>query len=228
LESGLLEQLERKLESLGVIIENVPEKVKCNIMENFSINGAIPLSYHDMERFIDTAIQKLSQQINSSSLELRAELENRRSSTVIEVADETSSNPFTTFNWGGAMGHLVPEGFIFPNTNARTMWSLWFHGDRSRKIHPYRLLIANHHQKDIQQKSTLTRTSNVMRALMEIARRHGHTTSSITALDPDKSNKLFAMIYAELVSELYDTPPNRPFEITCDSLGNRMYKRKRL
>jgi hypothetical protein len=235
LESGLSETIQQKLDSLGTIIQEVPEQVKCNIMQNFSINGAIPLSYHDMERFLDAAIQKLSQQINISHSQMRAELENRRSGegNILEnvVGEQASNSPFTTFCWGGKMGRLVPQDFIFPNTTARTLWSLWFYGDKSRKIHPYRMLVTHGHHEDIsrkQERVSLTKSSNVMTALTEIARRKGHSSSSISAMDPDRSNDLFDVAYAEFIAELYGTLPNRPLEITCDTLCNKMYKRARL
>lgn len=47
-----------------------------------------------------------------------------------------SNNSWT---WGGRI-HMVPEDFRFSICNLRTIWDLWWGGDRVKRIGPYRFL----------------------------------------------------------------------------------------
>ena len=91
------------------------------------------------------------------------------------------------------------------------------------------MLVSNRHRDDIQenQKCSLTKASNVMSALLSIANTKGYSKSALLNMSNEESNKVFDEVYLDFVHELYDSMPNRPFETTCDSLGNRMYKRAR-
>ncbi|KAF0697162.1 Aste57867_12156 [Aphanomyces stellatus] len=44
------------------------------------------------------------------------------------------------FKWSDGTTHAAPEDWVFPITTCRVLWELWYHGDMTTKIGPYRLL----------------------------------------------------------------------------------------
>ena len=49
---------------------------------------------------------------------------------------------YETFTWSnGQRWMCVPEGFVFPCHDAKTMWDLWHFGDATRRIRPYKKLM---------------------------------------------------------------------------------------
>jgi hypothetical protein len=67
---------------------------------------------------------------------LEAGVAGTASSSASESASSTASQ-YTYFQWGGRF-RTVPEGFALPSVDVRTSWRLWFEGDPTRQILPFR------------------------------------------------------------------------------------------
>jgi hypothetical protein len=149
---------------------------------------------------------------------------NNQESTV----EQTSRNPFQYFTWGEKMARIVPQDFRFPNLSAYAMWNLWYHGDRSQKIHPLKLIRKNKHYDDIK-KSCKPKLSRAISILDELQRLSRKSDVDISSMSIEESNALFNTAFEQFTINLYGKKqvPVRVSETTCDTLANRFCKSKK-
>lgn len=94
-------------------------------MNNFIINNVHPVRIEDIQRVVDEALRRHAGSRNPP------------------IADQPTTqqipqnNIFRTWMWGGKI-RIVPEDFIFPSTDVKTVWRLWYYGNADLSIHPYR------------------------------------------------------------------------------------------
>ena len=126
--------------------------------------------------------------------------------------------------WPGGDGifHKVPNGFRWPSDSAFALWDLWFNGNPSLKICPYRFIESS---KDLQPgrcRVNRARTQKVITRLIDIA-----VDSALIAYPSDitaaNSTEIFDCTYPELIQELYGPSKQRSIDVNMYTLANRMY-----
>lgn len=95
-------------------LDGLPEALKQNMLQNFNINGTVPITHlqvvemvEKLQSSIQTTIQSvlLQNQNNLTNIAMPADT----SRTVLE----TTSSPYVTWTWGSRI-HSIPESFRFP------------------------------------------------------------------------------------------------------------------
>jgi hypothetical protein len=132
---GALKQTQDRVEHL---VMELPDRLEEKLAANMSINGAIPVTR-----------DQFNESMRNIKDVIRTEFINFMGASNSAVSVQSQSNSINSneqarlgewYFWGGR-GHPVPEGFIFPrNCGLHTLWNLWYGGDRSRKIAPYRYI----------------------------------------------------------------------------------------
>jgi hypothetical protein len=123
----------------------------------------------------------------------------------------------------------VPEYFVFPTTDVKTMWNLWHYGNLSERIRPYKLLNTDGHRADLKekkQKVNLYRANVVMSKLLQIAVNLNllGENDSIESLPRERADEIYYKSYDMMIMELYDEHPLRMNEINYNTIANRLCK----
>jgi hypothetical protein len=213
--------------------EMLPQILTNTMVNKFSINGATPVTMDDMDRIMNTMIEKITAKLSPS----------RHLSTDIgAAADPESLNGCTQFQfwmWGTdgkeMKLHMVPKGWKLPTMNIKDIWNMWWYGHYQDKIQPYRFLkwydLINNAQV-----TQLSKTKRVMNAIEEIARDRQYIEAgkSILDLQGEANNQLFDAAFTDLLEllkpgstkEEHNRFGDSSVGTVCNLIG-RLRKRKR-
>ena len=109
-------------------VERQPLKVKSMLMENFQIDGVVPLNVGDIERIIAERDRRLFARFD--------EIQQIASNPVHQiVAPEVPVRNFVAFHRGGRM-RMIPENFEFP----KFVHIVALRQNTDLKIQPYKML----------------------------------------------------------------------------------------
>jgi hypothetical protein len=104
-------------------IEELPEALKRSIMENFVVNGTVPITRHDVEAIVNHIVNNSTSQLIAAFQALAQSTQTAQSGSVHgSVGGGMAQNgslegdtgrKYASFVWNGRF-HPVPEGFEFP------------------------------------------------------------------------------------------------------------------
>ena len=108
-----------------------------------------------------------------------------------------------SWTWGERI-HMVPQDFRFPykNVHAKTLWNLWWSGNPSIHVGPYRKLqpFDLFHKAD---RNYLSKAKNVMAVLIHLAERLGVATEKeLRHLEDNNRDKVFEKAFSRLTEIL--------------------------
>eukprot|EP00602_Paraphysomonas_sp_CaronLab_P013122 CAMPEP_0185042226 /NCGR_PEP_ID=MMETSP1103-20130426/42225_1 /TAXON_ID=36769 /ORGANISM="Paraphysomonas bandaiensis, Strain Caron Lab Isolate" /LENGTH=523 /DNA_ID=CAMNT_0027582255 /DNA_START=1070 /DNA_END=2638 /DNA_ORIENTATION=+ len=178
--------------------DEMPSKISDNLLNNFEINGAIPLT----TSFIGDAISKLRVELVN---DLGGGHRGREAPFQSSEASRQQGPDIDgmTYPWGGGI-HPVPEGFRFPVGNVRTLWDLWWDGQQAQGIGPYKYIkgVDLVNRKD---KCNLTKFSKIMEALTATASTLGliGPTRRISGMTVSERDDLFGKSYTKLCMDMH-------------------------
>lgn len=122
---------------------------------------------------------------------------------------------------------MVPFGFQWPSgLTVNTLWNLWFFGDSSRSIGPFRHIDPKHDLTEKHSKVRRTRCAGVMTKLVKIAI-HEQKMTHCRDVVVYNSQDIFLHAFQKLVTVLYETP-RRPEDLVIDTVYERLRKKKLL
>ena len=109
----------------------------------------------------------------------------------------------------------MPEDFQFPKCNVRTLWDLWWGGDLSRRISPYRFIKTTDISR--QQVGYMSKSKAVMEIIMKKLP-YNIRIDSLSIKDRDKAfsdgfQVICAVIYPTLSKEELDE--RRVGDVSC-------------
>jgi hypothetical protein len=147
-----LKAMEEKVEKMQQIVttaitalgENLPEAVAVKVHEmlraSFVINGQIQPTLSDLDNRFSAQMQMIRALI-VSELE-RTSVKAAPGQPPPERNHEQQQSWWRQFDWGdGQIMHFVPLGWSFPRgITVKKLWDLWYFGDQSTGIRPYRLI----------------------------------------------------------------------------------------
>ena len=227
-------------ETISAITE-LPQLLKASLMENFTIEGVVPMTMSDISRLLadntTALVSNLTALIDARFNDARLEPENHAAQANINVVEAIERRNELYF-WGGKY-HMVPEGFIFPSTDVKTMWDLWYFGHANyngtgQKIRPYKCFTGNGFLSDLnkQEKASCCKVGLVIKKLTELAIENGHAeATSVSTMTRLQSDAAFSSAFPKLIQFLYNAPPIRAADTVCSTVGNLLYvksKRQRL
>lgn len=212
--------------SIMLETQNAPGKVATTILNQFSVNGAIPITADQVNSMLQMNSNQIVSRIREelvSMVEPNTDLNNNRQgndnnnneSLYIgpEVADQTLDEViqswYKSWNWGGRMHVPINKDFKMPRGNNLMMWNLWLFGDKSRGIRPFRLIKSMFF--NIRNERTMfSKGGKVAKTLIDIAIKHnimpGATVKDIHSINPTDSGTIFQRCFEkllELLSEGY-------------------------
>lgn len=113
------------------VAAEIPSNVTQEILNNFRIDGALPITQEQMEKYFQSHSEMLIREFRATN------------SRVVEAPVQSSpqvigEDTFPVYSWGGKL-HFIPENYTFPNCTTKALWNHWFFGTTSpKKIRPFR------------------------------------------------------------------------------------------
>ncbi|RHY87721.1 hypothetical protein DYB35_002374 [Aphanomyces astaci] len=168
----------------------------------------------------------------------------RRSATSKPAPPSSSSQRLSSkaphFAWTDGSLHRAPEDWVFPITNCRSLWELWYVGDHAHGIGPYRTLTKDdikHHYV----LKTRGKAAAVVQKVIDTAVDHGIVASAdhIPALPKDECLAVFEQAFGVLMGNTSTTSTTSVDKSTllphnaCNNMFTKVYtmlvnqKRKR-
>ncbi|KAH9157947.1 hypothetical protein AeRB84_000266 [Aphanomyces euteiches] len=226
LESSLKIESEKLLRSIK---DDIPILVAQEIRKSLVVEGAVPFSLRDMDGLRSELFACIDARLTHFT----------NSQNPVQTATSESNEPdnleWKAWCWNdGLIAHCVPENWEFPVLlTVKSMWNLWFYGNKTSGIRPYRCITKRDlsHQYHMRH----TRTSIVMKSLIDIAVERSlisdgpkRAANAISDLSIAMSDKLFEAAYSVLINRLYPSSnPSREEHLTCGTIYNRLVKFKR-
>ena len=234
-QSQQMEDLKRsffsKMEDMVEIMGSLPQALHKELLDHFTVEGVAPLNMRDVEAVIARnnreLLDKMREIFGQCSATGPTNTEEAKEEQCV-VHDET----FESFTWGGRFGRIVPEDFLFPHGDVKTIWDLWYFGNTRLKVRPYRELLK--HKGDLKDKGSKERFSkaaNIMKRMEDMCFKHGlipEEHASIADMDVIAADEVFETVLPLVVSDLYGEgkKPNckRLHEVKITTLANKAYK----
>ena len=112
---GLQEDIGLIKESIVAKLEQLPEALKQAMLQNFQIEGTVPITRHAMQEMMRLSISDLKTTIETSlqSIAQRGALQPLVTGVIENRAQAPEGFQYSQWNWGGR-NHPVPQGFEIP------------------------------------------------------------------------------------------------------------------
>ena len=229
---------------------DIPNAVKDSILNNFQMNGVVPLNMNDLQRVIaqhhgsimseiNSIVQQLNNNNNRGIANNDVTINHQHNEIIEDELEAVNLIGCTYFVWGGKMGRLVPQNYQFPQSiDVKTLWDLWHYGvtiDANHSTYPLKRLQLKRHIEDVnrlENKTNITRASKLMSELHKIAEELQliEANKNITTLNRTQSDNIFNASYEKLLRNLYPPPskgPKRKYETVYSTIVNKIYKPSR-
>lgn len=210
------------------VVKEQPEQIKSLLLNNFQINGAVPLTESSLKSLLDIFLAERDNRLLASM----SSIVNRASSsleTVGQYGHETAqaiTTSFLTYEWGGR-SRMVPESFQFPVGTVKTTFELWYFGSKHLRIRPYNNFAkCLDDLKTRQNKARFYKARMVISALEQFIQQN-HPVDDITKLDSKVLTEAFDQAYLQLLQHCHNdqsTPHKRPNDVAVGIFYDRMIK----
>jgi hypothetical protein len=203
-------KVDQKIDDMKVALmsklEALPDELKNTMLENFQINGVVPITHNQvvamMSELQQTLLNAIQQQSQSAQQQQQAAGE----------ASDTSGGMlggggFRQWTWKGRF-HPVPQDFNFPTDNMSNLWHLWWNGRPIDRIAPYRKL----EPYDLDNKNIRNRFIKARRVMDFIILHSGTSAANISVSSSvqkvqylqDAYTNIFTIWYGELSESRLD------------------------
>ena len=214
--AGVKRSLDTMKEGLSTVADNTAKKVKEMMLEEFTVNGAVPISRSDVEAMF----AELTSSVKSMVTDLTSTITQSSGHTTQVTIEPTVrrysggdllNNGYRMWTWNG-MFHVVPYHFKLPTSvTLHSMFSLWLLGNPAEQIGPYRnirpadLLVVGEEdgiKKTKNMRSNLSKCKYVMEKFIDVS---GKTTEELMKKDLPASefNRAFTTAFDFYLSVLY-------------------------
>jgi len=176
-------KVDNKLENMKIglmaRLDMLPVELKNIMVENFQINGVLPITHGQVVTMISNLEQTI---LNAMQQQSQMIVQQQHQQLTVQVANSSEANSgYRTWSWNGRF-HPVPQDFNFPSDNLTNIWNLWWDGRPIERIAPYRKL----QPYDLDKKSMRTRfikARQVMEFITKNSEKSAHEISSATAAE---------------------------------------------
>jgi hypothetical protein len=112
--SGVLVRLKDMRLEIVSKLEQLPEALKQSMLENFQVEGTVPITRHEMQEMMRSSIGELQRTIENSLNSIASRSIPTATYVNAPIAGHVNNVAhYTTWNWKGRL-HPVPEDFEFP------------------------------------------------------------------------------------------------------------------
>ncbi|KAI2500775.1 hypothetical protein MHU86_13699 [Fragilaria crotonensis] len=202
-------------------IANVPGKMCDRLLQQFEVNGALPMTFANVQAMLTTMQEQLVRQLRDS-----AGVKQLAAPAVTPSATGRAAQWLTWYHPGRGKFFKVPPDFNFPQMlTIKPCWDLYLHGNNLLRIRPYRLLDNN----DMRTHADKCRLSN-MKAVCKFIIQHTDANvldangSDVNVLDsnPEETDIYFAGAWPLAVAKLTNNN-NRSEKIRGDLVMTTVY-----
>lgn len=113
----LQQGMESMRDQIVAKLDEPPEALKQSILENFQIDGTVPITRHEMHEMMKTSIDDLKSTIESSLRNLPQREKDTSTPSISGMTDSVNRirdiASYTSWSWNGHI-HPVPENYEFP------------------------------------------------------------------------------------------------------------------
>lgn len=156
------------LGAIGDLREDLPKALRREILDNFQVDGALPLTQVDLDRSLDAIVVRLEDSIDRRFNSQKV----AETPAVVEPPPLPAVGDFDSWTWGGRVGQFFPPTFRMPECTVKCLWDLWHFGHKQQRIRPYKLLKSfNLHV--FADRSELSKARGVISALHDIGVEQG-------------------------------------------------------
>lgn len=207
-----------------------------------SPNGAFtdpPLTFESINRLLEERHQQFLEDIKNKSFSCgnpftpncnSNNFSPRMNYGFIDSEEEDNDDtPFEykAFEWGGKV-RCFPEDFVFPSLETKSMWKLWYFGDRKRGLHPFKVLQepSKNCLKSRAERTNLSRTYCVMKSLEEIAvnKKLMEEQEDISSMPRKRAFDIFHESFKVLSHEIYGPKMRKATDANINTIANHLYK----
>jgi hypothetical protein len=174
--------------NLGGKIDELPEKLKSTMLDNFQVNGAVPITFNQVQGMLNDLKNTLTTALSTA-------VANQHNSNASNHLTNNSDLQCTLWTWKGRL-HPVPEGFRFPKCTTKAVWDLWWDGLPVERIKPLRHLKSF----DLSRAdgNNMSKARKVLKALTGEL-----TDEDVSALSISDRDNLFQDRYLQLFRKMY-------------------------
>jgi len=208
-------------------VDEMPSKLSKHILDNFQVNGAIPIT----QTILQDSLQEFSRNLMNNIL---PQMQSWNNNQDIEIPNIEGVEPsiFKYFNWGGRLMHIFPKDFHITNMPVKMIWNLWYFGNGALHIYPYKLVKERKQFYDLpgkRDKELYSKASKVVCYIEDMARNLGllGQSNDISSFSRVESDSLFDIIFYDVVENLYPEGDycDRIYDLTYTALYNRITKK---
>lgn len=208
-------RLEMYKETIMSKIDSVPKEVKAVLLENFRIDGTVPLTAAEVDGMISGLKDDLLQAIRLERTEVLAAVGFGQKETNTLLATD-ANRIYSQFTWGERI-HPIPESFQFPRQcNVRSLWDMWWFPNDKDNIAPFRHFKA-FDMFNNSDKQFLSKSRQVIKAILS---KQSKPVSEIRKLDINTSREIFEECFVLLCKDLYSKDDD---EIDKHNIGRVTY-----
>lgn len=211
---NLHSKVEALLKSNDDLRQQLPQvlatEVMAKIMSQLEINGAVAVTPEVLEERLKTMGESIVHTLQQKMTTMEVELTRQHTSGMGSHGSDTIEQSWwKSFYWqDGLICHTVPRGWTFPTRKSlRTLWDLWYFGDMTEGIRPYRLISAKFDLNDKDRKGPHLRARKIMRYLDDLTRGEDYMLppgkSSVAELTCFENEELFARVLDVAIGQLY-------------------------
>lgn len=201
---GLIEKIDRLEKMLEERMDNFEQRfpgqcsalIANDIRSQFMIEGVIPLSLNDLKGVMTSMQDDFAAKLTSFQQYMEARLLSMNTPSI------TSPSGWAWEDFrlvGEDRERIVPTTFIFPRkTTVLEMCRLWWYGDRSTGIRPYRHITPADLPMKVKDTMQLSRATKVMKAIQKIIEDNGFLAAG-TVLDTPSYDSAGKIVSSETV-----------------------------
>lgn len=189
---------------ISALNQSLPKEIMDLIFNNLSINGAVALTESKLREAISNFESRLLNRVEN----LVGRLGSASSTTQpnqVSSHSSSSASAFGHFVWGGRAWNPFPEEYVIPSCTVQSIWHLWFRGDLSTGIYPYRRIVSKLHIRGSNVQK-FCRVKTVIQSLIVLVKRlhPGLDADGIARLEDEMLNRVFEDAFQDLLKLLHD------------------------
>ena len=140
----------------------LPAELKSVMLDNFIVNGAIPLTLTDMKALLTDALGQMRAEMRDAICTAAAS-----TTQPTPLASGADDPRFHLWPWKDGALHMVPEGWLLPVVDVKATWHLWHFGHVLDKVRPLRHL-KKADLRDGKQVTQWSKTNGVVAAVAKV------------------------------------------------------------
>ena len=233
---------------MGERLDKLPQDIVNLLLEEVQIGGAAPITLDSIRRIISemlvvengplsqiqSSINRLSEQqnnfFNNNNVGLNNNNNNNNRGIIVgnggNLFPRNINNNSTLHLWESDLNaryHYVPSGFIWPSYNASIMWTLWYFGDNSKNIGPFKRISREYDLVNNHCKVNFSKAKSIINKLMSIAI-NGAIINNEAHITRENSQRILEYSLPLLIQRLYPYEHERPTDLNIYTLWNRASK----